>query len=106
VIDQDFTISGKKIIIVKKIEKDFFMLFDPINLNYFNINGVGADILYYISKKFSLEKIIKALTDEYAVSDSECKKLVIEFIDTLPVQSLIYPNLITSNIYLELAPFK
>jgi hypothetical protein len=105
VIDKDFHINGKKRIQVKKIEEDLFIVFDSIDLNYYNINQVGADILYYLSKNRSLNQMIDLLVNEYEVERDECKESIIEFFEYFPLQNIVYSLLVATNIYLSLSPF-
>ncbi|HDR7211049.1 TPA: hypothetical protein QCX03_004183, partial [Bacillus cytotoxicus] len=55
-----FTIEGKKNILFRQ-EGNQYVFFDPIALEYYVTNYIGAEILYYISKgknfKFIVDKI-------------------------------------------------
>ncbi len=99
-----FCIRGKKDLIFRKDHKNFYV-YDPIALEYYKIDEIGAEILYCISKNFSLDKIIMVLTDEYDVEYEECKKEVISYVEHNPLQYIFYTNLIQSGLYLHLSPF-
>jgi len=100
-----FIIRGKRDLIIRKI-KDYYVTFDPIDLQYYKFDEVAAEILYCISKKMKLEKIVQYICDIYEVDTVTCRKAIIDFCEETPIQHLIYSNLILSGIYLEMEPFK
>lgn len=99
-----FVIKGKKDLIFKKDQGDFWV-YDPIALEYYKIDEIGAEILYCISKNFNLEQIIEVLIEQYDVSVKECQEAILQFLENNPLQYVIYTNLIQSGLYLYLSPF-
>lgn len=99
-----FVINGKKDIYVEKLN-DSYLLYDPIALEYYNIDEIGAEILYCLSQNLSLSRIVQTLQESYEVDYEECKNAVLEFLETIPIHYIIYHNLIQTDIYLELPPF-
>ena len=105
VVSNEFIIHGKKDIYFSKSETGY-MTFNPIDLEYFNFDEIGSEILYCISKNFNLEQIVQSLQEEYEVNTLDCKNIILEFLEELPIKKLIYHNLIQSDIYLYMSPFK
>lgn len=99
-----FTIKGKKDLIFKK-DNDDFWVYDPIALEYYVLDDISAEIMYCISKRFSIDKIIDVLMEEYEIEYNECKQAIIDFLNENPLQYIFYTNLIQSGIYLYLFPF-
>lgn len=77
-----------------------------IDLEYYSFDEIGAEILYCISKNFSLDKIIEVIQDEYDVNYADCMEAIINFLKETPILHIIYANLIKSDIYLYLKPFR
>ncbi|MBO0475264.1 hypothetical protein IGL98_003240 [Enterococcus sp. DIV0840] len=102
---KNFYIDGKKKLYFEKDEEMNFLTFDPIRLSYFEVSNIGAEILYCISKKMKLEHIVELITEEYEISKEGCISEVIEFLNYIPIQDIIYTNLIQSDVYLYLEPF-
>ncbi|EMB70098.1 PqqD family protein [Streptococcus mutans] len=100
-----FTIKGKRDFVVDKID-DEFIGYDRLDLEYYSFDDIGAEILYCISKNFSLDKIIEVIQEEYDVSYDDCKKAIVLFLEETPILHIIYANLIKSDIYLYLKPFR
>ena len=73
-----FTIKGKKDFVVDKVG-DEYIGYDRIDLEYYSFDEIGAEILYCISKNFSLDKIIEVIQDEYDVNYADCKEAIINF---------------------------
>lgn len=99
-----FTIKGKRDFVVDKID-DEFIGYDRLDLEYYSFDDIGAEILYCISKNFSLDKIIEVIQEEYDVTYDDCKKAIVHFLEETPILHIIYANLIKSDIYLYLKPF-
>ena len=76
------------------------------NVEYYSFDDIGAEILYCISKNFSLDKIIEVIQEEYDVTYDDCKKAIVHFLEETPILHIIYANLIKSDIYLYLKPFR
>ncbi|RCW17448.1 PqqD family protein [Streptococcus gallolyticus] len=100
-----FIIKGKKDFVVDKVG-DEYIGYDRIDLEYYSFDEIGAEILYCISKNFSLDKIIEVIQDEYDVNYADCKEAIINFLEETPILHIIYANLIKSDIYLYLKPFR
>lgn len=88
-----FFIDGRKKIIIRR-EEDFFICFDPIALEFYEINEEGAYILFLISEKQEYETIIDILQDWFEMERNEVKEYVDQFIKSLPLKALILTNLI------------
>ncbi|GEB28237.1 Uncharacterised protein [Enterococcus casseliflavus] len=101
---KQFKIKGKKDLFFKR-DGDSFTVFDPVFLEYYGVDIVGAEILYCLSKNFTLNQIAACLVEEYDIDTELCKASIIDFLNNVPIKDLIYPNLILTDIYLELEPF-
>ena len=53
-----FFIDGRKKIIIRR-EEDFFICFDPMALEFYEINEEGACILFLISEKQNRTLLVK-----------------------------------------------
>lgn len=100
-----FTIKGRKDFVVDKVG-DEYIGYDRLDLEYYSFDDIGAEILYCISKNFSLDMIIEDIQSEYDVTHSDCKKAIIDFLEETPILHIIYANLVQSGIYLYLKPFR
>ena len=83
-----FTIKGKKDFVVDKVG-DEYIGYDRIDLEYYSFDEIGAEILYCISKNFSLDKIIEVIQDEYDVNYADCKEAIINFLEETPILHII-----------------
>lgn len=88
-----FFIDGRKKIIIRR-EEDFFICFDPMALEFYEINEEGACILFLISEKQKYGTIIDILQDWFEMEKREVKEYVDQFIESLPIKALILANLI------------
>lgn len=100
-----FKIKGNRDLIIDCIG-DEYIGYDRLDLEYYAFDEIGAEILYCISKNFTLNMIISVLQEQYEVDYNECKNSIISFLEDTPVLHIIYINLIKSDIYLELKPFR
>ena len=98
---EHFVIKGKRDFIVNKVENEY-----RLDLEYYSFDEIGAEILYCISKNFSLDNIVELLQQNYDVSAAECKQAIISFLEETPILHIIYANLVKSDIYLQLIPFR
>lgn len=88
-----FLIEGSKNIIIRR-EEDYFICFDPVALEFYEINEAGACILFLISEKQTYEAIIDILQDWFEMERNKVKEYVDQFIETLPLKALILTNLV------------
>lgn len=102
---EHFVIKGKRDFIVNKVV-DEYIGYDRLDLEYYSFDEIGAEILYCISKNFSLDKIVDLLQQDYEVSTDECKQAIISFLEETPILHIIYANLVKSDLYLQLKPFR
>ena len=87
---EHFVIRGKRDFIVNKVADEY----------------IGYDLLYCNSKNFSLDKIVELLQQDYEVSANDCKQAIISFLEETPILHIIYANLVKSDLYLHLKPFR
>ena len=99
---EHFIIKGKRDFIVDKVA-DEYIGYDRLYLEY---DEIGAEILYCISKNLSLEKIVELLQQDYEVSNEDCKQSIVSFLEETPILHIIYANLVKSDLYLHLKPFR
>ncbi|HFK1753572.1 TPA: hypothetical protein ACGXP3_004000 [Bacillus cereus] len=97
-----FIIHGKKNIIFRQ-EGDKYVFFDPIALEYYVTNFIGAEILYYISTGKDFHFIADKISEEYEINEDMSKETIREFLLDFPLLSIISSNLIESDIYKELS---
>lgn len=81
---EHFVIKGKRDFIVNKVA-DEYIGYDRLDLEYYSFDEIGAEILYCISKNFSLDKIVELLKQDYEVSEDECKQAIISFLEETPI---------------------
>ena len=91
---EHFVIRGKRDFIVNKVA-DEYIGYDRLDLEYYSFDEIGAEILYCISKNFSLDKIVELLQQDYEVSANDCKQAIISFLEETPILHIIYANLLT-----------
>lgn len=87
-----FRIKGIKTLILRR-EKDKYITFNPIKLEYYTINEIGAEILYLISKNKSKEYIVKYFVDKYGISDEIFERDMLAFINSFGALDIIENNL-------------
>ncbi|MGI2791055.1 PqqD family peptide maturation chaperone WgkC [Bacillus cytotoxicus] len=97
-----FTIEGKKNILFRQ-EGNEYVFFDPIALEYYVTNYIGAEILYYISKGKDFKFIVDKISEEYDITEDMGKETIKEFLLDFPLLSIISSNLIESDIYKEIS---
>ena len=102
---EHFVIRGKRDFIVNKVA-DEYIGYDRLDLEYYSFDEIGAEILYCISKNFSLDKIVELLQQDYEVSANDCKQAIISFLEETPILHIIYANSVKSDLYLHLKPFR
>ncbi|WP_261021882.1 PqqD family peptide modification chaperone [Streptococcus mitis] len=102
---EHFVIKGKRDFIVDKVA-DEYIGYDRLDLEYYAFDEIGAEILYCISKNLSLEKIVELLQQDYEVSNEDCKQSIVSFLEETPILHIIYANLVKSDFYLHLKPFR
>ena len=56
---------------------------------YFSLNPVGASIWDHMSKPASLEDLVKAVSEEYAVAPEECRSDITHLLDDMLKHGLI-----------------
>ena len=71
---EHFVIRGKRDFIVNKVA-DEYIGYDRLDLEYYSFDEIGAEILYCISKNFSLDKIVELLQQDYEVSANVSRQL-------------------------------
>jgi hypothetical protein len=74
-IDDIFYIYGEKLLIFRK-EGDFYITFNPEELQYYKINLIGAEILYLISKKYTYASLLKYFIQKYKLSEESFKMIL------------------------------
>lgn len=57
---------------------------------YFMIKGTGNDIWDMIQSEISVQEIITKLLDKYEISETECEKSVISFLNRMKEFDFIY----------------
>lgn len=88
-----FCINGSKKLIFRQ-EDNIYICFDPSALEFYEINEVGACILFLISENQNYEHIITILQDWFDMDKDEVEQFVNEFIAVFPMKKLILTNLI------------
>lgn len=59
------------------------------NSKYYNLGEVGGRIWELMAAPASVQQVIDALTDEYAVERAECERQVLEFVSMLAEEGLL-----------------
>ena len=73
-----FFIEGEKNLIFRK-EGDKYITFDPERLEFFKLNHIGAEIMYYISKQVPLKEMVTTFEQEYKIPSHIAEKDIINF---------------------------
>ena len=87
-----FHIKGVRTLILRK-EKDKYITFNPIKLEYYTINEIGAEILYLVSQNRTKESIIRYFVDKYLISSIIFEKDMMAFINSFGALDVIKNNL-------------
>lgn len=87
-----FRIKGVRTLILRK-EKDKYITFNPIKLEYYTINEIGAEILYLVSQNRTKESIIRYFVDKYLISSIIFEKDMMAFINSFGALDVIKNNL-------------
>src|SRR5574337_1021376 len=98
-----FKIKGKRDMVFTKTPEGY-VTYDSISLEYYVLNEIGAEIMYCISKNFNLNQIVLVFQDIYDVSDEECREAIIDYLEVIPFQYIIYANLIQTSSCIPDAP--
>lgn len=59
---------------------------------YYLIKGVGNDIWDMVQESISVDEIIRKLMSEYEVTEEECERSVLEFLNLLQQSGMIVYN--------------
>ncbi len=86
-------INGTKKIIFRK-EGNVFICFDPIDLEFYEVNMTGACILFLVSEKYSYKFMVDTLIDWFELKRAKVEQYIIEFFQTFPMRNLIMVNLL------------
>lgn len=95
-----FYIEGEKKLIFRK-EKNEYITFNPINLEFYSINFIGAEILYLIALGKKYNEIIDYFVNKYKINEYEFKEDLRNFINNFGCKEIIKKNLIELGIYLD-----
>lgn len=87
-----FNINGRKILIFRR-EADYFVSYDPVKLEIYSVNFIGAEMLYLISEKIKYQDIIKHFTDNYDIGKEEFENDICEFFANYRCKDLIIDKL-------------
>lgn len=88
-----FVIEGAKKIIFRK-EEEKYICFDPVALEFYEVNEAGACILFLIAENQKYYHIIEVLQDWFEMGREELKMLVNAFLMEFPMKKLIISNLV------------
>ena len=88
-----FCILCNKNIIIRR-ESKYFITFDPIALEFYEINDFGACILYLLSKKISYNQIIDYIQDWFSIERNSATNYIQEFITNFPMKKQIFSYLL------------
>ncbi|MGO1368717.1 MAG: PqqD family protein [Senegalia sp. (in: firmicutes)] len=89
----NFKIYGEKVLIIRR-EKKYFLIFDPIALEFYTMNDTGAEILYFLANEKKYEDLITYFCDKYQVSIAQAKLTIDNFIESIPFKNIINKNLL------------
>lgn len=81
-MDRNQVVKLKKIINTTELSGEKVTI-DFDSGKYYLIKGVGNDIWEMIQQEISVDQIVANLLKEYDVTEEECEKSVIEFLDKL-----------------------
>jgi hypothetical protein len=62
------------------------------NGNYYNLGHIGGCIWDVISEPVSVERLVEAMTNEFAVEAEQCAAQVVAFLEQLRKEGLILVN--------------
>ena len=87
-----FIINGSKKLIFRR-EGEKYVCFDPVTLEFYEVNEAGACILYLVSENQKYYHIIEILQDWFEIEKEELEMIVNEFLVEFPMKKLIISNL-------------
>ena len=93
-----FVLEGKRKLIIRK-EGEYYILFDPIDLDFYKINNTGAEILYLISLNKSFIDMINYFMEKYNLEQNYVNDFVKNYLNSFPLKHIIMNNLINLGIY-------
>lgn len=85
----DFFIIDSKMPILVRKERDAYITFDPINLEYYKLNTTSTQILYFISINKSIDEIARILSREYMIEQKIILSDIREFLENFECKSLL-----------------
>jgi Coenzyme PQQ synthesis protein D (PqqD) len=87
-INENIIISRQKDVVFNKLDDEIVMM-SIKNGEYYGLDNIGSRIWEIIEKPVSVNQIADILKNEYAVSESQCKNDVNEFLNILLKKDLI-----------------
>jgi hypothetical protein len=88
-----FTINGTKMLTFRK-ETEFFISYDPTELEAYTLNEIGAEIMWLISNKTHYNDIIKYFISNYGINKEEFECDLFDFINKYRCRNLIEQDLL------------
>ena len=87
-----FIIHGNRDLIFRR-ENNFYIVYDPYELEFYKFNEFSAEIMYLISKEYSYSKIFDYFKNNYLCEEDEFKATVLGFLIDCPIRKSIGVNL-------------
>lgn len=83
------TVGREKDLVGCDIDDDIIIM-SIANGEYYNFNAVASKIWKFIEEPHSVSSLINELLDSYHVSREECEKSIINYLEKLRLEALIY----------------
>lgn len=96
-----FYIFGSKTLIYRK-EEDYYISFDPQDLDFVKLNICGAEIMYLISKDIPYIEIIKQISNKYNIPINNLENDINNFFNSYSCKDLISNKLKALHFPIEL----
>lgn len=91
-LEDKFVIHGNNTLIFRR-EGNKYITFDPVGLEYYDLNLIGAEICYCIAQGKLVSEILDILAKEYNVDKKILKEEVYNFILTFPCRESLKDKL-------------
>lgn len=88
-----FIIKGSKDLIFRR-EGERYICFDPIGLEFYEINETGACILFLISEEQEYNNMVEILMEWFELQKDVVEEYIQSFLRVFPMKNLIIHNLV------------
>lgn len=93
-----FIISGSKDLIFR-MEHDQTLVYDPYDLLTYRLNGIAAEMMYFVYLKYDVKSFIDYFSQKYSADESAILDTMRDFLEHSLFTRAIIPNIIEWGLY-------